>query len=77
MWLILNLGYMTNFLTYQERLDYLLLLVTQGNTGSPASLANRFGVFKRTIKRVIDVLRQKGYHISYSRKLESYQILTN
>jgi DeoR/GlpR family transcriptional regulator of sugar metabolism len=68
---------MTNFLTYQERLDYLLQLVTHGNTGSPSSLANRFGVSKRTIKRIIDVLRLKGYNISYCRKRETYHILTN
>ncbi len=67
---------MTNFITYQERLDYLVLLAQKNSTGSLECLANKFGVSKRTIKRMINVLREKGINIRYNRNIKSYQIIT-
>lgn len=66
---------MTNFLTYQERLDYIVQLAEQNSTGTPESLAKKFGVSKRTIKRMVHLLREKGIPIKYNRDVQTYQIL--
>jgi predicted DNA-binding transcriptional regulator YafY len=67
---------MTDFITYQERLDYIVQLAERSSTGTPENLATRLGVSKRTIKRMVYVLREKGIPIKYNRDLRTYQILT-
>ncbi|KFD40293.1 hypothetical protein AT05_01375 [Schleiferia thermophila str. Yellowstone] len=71
-----NILQMTDFITYQERLDYIVQLAKTSSTGTPESLATKLGVSKRTIKRMIFVLREKGIPIKYNRNLMTYQILT-
>lgn len=67
---------MTDFITYQERLDYIVQLAERSRTGTPENLATKLGVSKRTIKRMVYVLREKGIPIKYNRDLMTYQILT-
>lgn len=68
---------MTDFLTYEERLNYILYLVERKSTGTPSELAERLNVSKRTVKRMIETLRLKGNDIIYCRTIQSYKILSD
>ena len=68
---------MTDFLTYEERLNHILFLVEKRQTGTPSELADKLGVSKRTVKRMIRVLRLKRKNIEYSRTIRSYKFLTD
>jgi predicted DNA-binding transcriptional regulator YafY len=65
---------MTDFITYQQRLEALLQLIRQKRTGSAKKLSAKFNVSERTIKRMIDNLRCQGYKIKFSRNNNSYII---
>jgi len=67
---------MTDFLTYEERLNYILYLVERKSTGTPSELAQKLNVSKRTVKRMIETLRLKGNNIVYCRTIESYKIFS-
>jgi predicted DNA-binding transcriptional regulator YafY len=49
-------------------------LARNSSTGPPADLASRFNVSERSIKRVINEMRESGINIRYSRTLYSYVI---
>jgi len=66
---------MTDFPTYEKRLEYLLWLIEKHQTGSLEQLASKLKVSKRTVKRMICHLRDKGYKVSYCRTIQSYRIL--
>lgn len=56
-------------MTFQERLlklDRLHHLIRRRGTGTPAELASRLGVCKRTVHNLIDELRNLGAPIAYS-----------
>lgn len=65
---------MTNFLKYEERLNYIIYLAEREQTGTLTSLADKLGVSKRTVKRMVEALRSKGINITYSRSRLSYTI---
>lgn len=65
---------MTDFLKYEERLNYIIYLAERKRTGKPITLAKKLGVSKRTVKRMVETLRNKGINIIYSRILDSYEI---
>lgn len=67
---------MTTFVIYQERLHALLQLIRLQSTGSARELSAKFNISERTVKRMIDTLRQQGYKITYQRSIGSY-ILEN
>ena len=60
---------MTDFLTYEERLKYILYLIERKRTGTPRELAKKLSVSKRTAKRMIETLRLKGENITYCRTI--------
>lgn len=68
---------MTDFLTYEERLNYILYLVERKRTGTPSELAAKLNVSKRTVKRMIETLRLKGNGIVYCRTTQSYKIFSD
>ncbi|MDR1542800.1 MAG: DNA-binding protein [Prevotellaceae bacterium] len=51
-----------------ERLNRLHLLIRQEATGTPAELAQRFGLSERQMYYLMDELRDCGADIKYSRK---------
>lgn len=63
---------MTDFLTYKERLEYLQELIEKNRKATPEALAAKFGVSKRTIRRMVDNLRLTGVEVKYDRKTKKY-----
>ena len=65
-----------DFITYNERLDYLLGKIERGTLHSPHQLAENFQCSERTIRRMISRLRDKGFEIEYC-KLDKKYYLNN
>ena len=61
-----------SYLTYQDRLKYLLELVEKGNLRSPDHIANTFFCSDKTARNMINTLRDQGYNIKYSRNEKRY-----
>lgn len=61
-----------NFIIYSERLDQILDLIKNGNLESPKHLSNKFECSERTVRRMINHLREKGYDIVYCQKNSKY-----
>ena len=56
----------------KEKLSLLCRLIETEFTGTPEQLAIIIGVTERTLRRYIEVLRQMGADIRYSRSLQTY-----
>jgi len=57
----------------REILKYRILrLASLKSTGSPGDLAFRFGISKRSVKRIVSEIRYGGYDIRYSQADGSY-----
>jgi len=65
-----------DYYTYSERLNYLLELIEKNRLISPKQIAESFDCSEKTIRRMINCLRLKGYSIKYCRKEMKY-ILEN
>lgn len=65
-----------NYFTYQKRLDYLLELIQNGQVQSPNDLTYKFDCTERTIRNMINHLRDMGYDIKYCRKNFRYVLNT-
>jgi predicted DNA-binding transcriptional regulator YafY len=63
-----------DYLSYDKRLVYTLELLEKGRFGTLVAAAKRFDVSTRTIKRMLNNLRDKGYDIQYDKKLKKYFI---
>jgi predicted DNA-binding transcriptional regulator YafY len=63
-----------DYLTYDKRLVYTLELIEKGRFGTLEAAAKRFDVSTRTIKRMLNNLRDKGHDIQYDKKLKKYFI---
>ncbi|WP_345952980.1 hypothetical protein [Mucilaginibacter sp. PAMB04168] len=63
-----------DFLSYEKRLNYILELMSKGRFGSLEAAALRFGCSSRTVKRMLNVLREKGHDIRYNRQQKKYFI---
>ncbi len=63
-----------DYLTYSEKLNYLLEMISKGRLLSLKQASEKFECSKRTIKRMIKVLRDKGYRINYCKKTGKYFI---
>ncbi|WEA01748.1 DeoR family transcriptional regulator [Mucilaginibacter sp. SJ] len=61
-----------DFLSYEKRLAYLLELVTKGRLRSLDDVAGRFDCSTRTVKRMINHLRDQGHQIQYDRLEKKY-----
>jgi len=61
-----------DYRTYAERLDYILELIQKGRFGTLEAAAKRFDVSTRTIKRMLQNLRDQGHPITYDKKLKKY-----
>lgn len=63
-----------DFLTYSTRLDHVLELIKRGSLTSPHDLTEKFDCSERTIRKMIDHLKTKGYNIRYSRRQKKYYV---
>jgi biotin operon repressor len=57
-----------DYKTYAQRLDYLKELIEKGQLLSPKDLSEKFECSERTIRKMINDLRESGIEIKYSRK---------
>ncbi|MEQ8573367.1 HTH domain-containing protein [Fulvivirga sp.] len=63
-----------DYLTYSKRLNYLLELVEKGKLQSPDQLTNKFDCSERTVRKMINDLRELGHDIKYSRRTMKYSL---
>lgn len=61
-----------NYLTYTEKLNYLLEMIEKGRLTSLQQAAEKFDCSERTIQRMINILREQGYQIIYSKSDKKY-----
>jgi biotin operon repressor len=50
----------------------ILKLADLKSTGSPADLANRFGIGERSVKRLVSEMREEGQNIKFSQSGKTY-----
>ena len=65
-----------NFLAKKKKLDYLLLLIQNGEGISADYLSERSCTSKRTLYRWISDLKQMGYNIGYCAVRRSYYLIS-
>ena len=63
-----------DYRTYTKRLDYLQALIEKGQLYSPSDLAVKFDCNEKTVRNMINHLRDSGLNIKYSRKRLRYYI---
>ena len=63
-----------DYRSYLIRLNYVLELIEKNRFISVESAAQRFSVSTRTVKRMLDHLREQGHDIRYDRKKNKYYI---
>ncbi len=66
-----------NFIQQIERLQRLIKLIEQENTGTPDELASRLHLSKRQLHNQLESLKNLGANIEYSKKVNSYKFKTN
>ena len=62
------------FIERKEKLEYLLEMIQKGRCLSISQISDKFGVSKRTAKRMISYLREEGYEILYCRVNSKFYI---
>jgi len=67
---------MSTFRNKQEKLNFLLELISKKQTGNAEELSKRICVSKRTLFRYLDDLRALGNEISYCLQHETYHLFT-
>jgi len=66
-----------NYVSYSERLDYLLELIEKGAICTPIQIAEKFNCCDKTARNMINALREKGYQIDYCRCSKKYFLKNN
>jgi predicted DNA-binding transcriptional regulator YafY len=61
-----------DYLTYQNKIDYIKYLISKKRTGSPRALANKLDVSERIAKRMVKFIRSQDYSITFCRDANSY-----
>ncbi|WP_404818007.1 HTH domain-containing protein [Reichenbachiella ulvae] len=61
-----------DYFSYWSRLEYVLELIKKGALTSPYDLTEKFECSERTVRKMINDLRRKGYNIKYSRRISRY-----
>ncbi len=65
-----------DYKTYSQRLIYLKELIEKERLSSPQDLSEKFGCSERTVRKMINDLRDDGLEIKYSRKKLRYFIVS-
>lgn len=63
-----------DYRSYEIRLAYILELIEKGRFGTIESAAKRFSISTRTVKRMLNHLREQGHDIRYDRRQNKYLI---
>jgi DeoR/GlpR family transcriptional regulator of sugar metabolism len=63
-----------DYLTYTNRLEYLSEMINKKQLSSPAEAAELFDCSEKTIRNMINRLREKGFNIKYDREEKKYLI---
>jgi DeoR/GlpR family transcriptional regulator of sugar metabolism len=63
-----------DYRSYEQRLDYILELLEKGRFRSLEACASRFSCSTRTIKRMLNHVRDRGNDIRYDRLQKKYYI---
>lgn len=61
-----------NFVKYSEKLESMIYFIKSKSACNVLTLSLKLGVSKRTILRMVDALKEKGYKIRYCKKNKSY-----
>jgi len=61
-----------DYITYSERLDYLLDLIKNEKLFSPREVADKFDYSEKTVRNMINCLREKGFEIDYCKCSRKY-----
>jgi len=62
------------FIERKEKLEYLLEMIEKGRCLSISQISDKFGVSKRTAKRMISYLREEGYEILYCKVTSKFAL---
>ncbi|MEZ2338392.1 HTH domain-containing protein [Mucilaginibacter sp. RCC_168] len=63
-----------DYRSYEKRLDYIVELITKNRFRSIEAIATRFSCSTRTVKRMLNHLRERGHDIQYDRLQKKYII---
>jgi DeoR/GlpR family transcriptional regulator of sugar metabolism len=61
-----------DYRSYEKRLEYILELIGKNRFRTVEDAAVRFSCSTRTVKRMINHLRDRGHHIRYDRLQKKY-----
>lgn len=61
-----------DYRSYEKRLAYVLELIEKNRFRSLEAVAKRFDVSTRTVKRMLNHLREQGHQIEYDRRNKKY-----
>lgn len=64
-----------DYLTYFNRINYILELITKGQLHSPKDLSEKFDCSEKTVRNMINILRRQGHDIDYCKKMQKYLLL--
>jgi DeoR/GlpR family transcriptional regulator of sugar metabolism len=63
-----------DYRSYEKRLDYIVELINKNRFRSIEATAERFSCSTRTVKRMLNHLRDRGHDIRYDRLQKKYFI---
>ena len=63
-----------DYRSYEKRLDYIVELIMKNRLRTVEATAKRFGCSARTVKRMLNHLRERGHDIQYDRLEKRYFI---
>jgi len=63
-----------DYRSYEKRLEYVLELISKNRFRSLEATAEKFSCSTRTIKRMLNHLRENGHDIQYDRQQKKYFI---
>lgn len=61
-----------DYITYTERLNYLLDLIQKKRAGSPKELSEKFNCSEKTVRNMINNLRRRGYCVKFCKCEKRY-----
>lgn len=61
-----------DYITYSQRLDYLLEMIGKGYINSPKQIAEKFDCCDKTARNMINKLREKGHKIEFCKLNKKY-----
>jgi len=62
------------FIEYAQKLETLKYLAEHKRSGTPHNLAKKLNISERTVHRMVQHLREYGYHIKFNRVRDTYEV---